>query len=145
MSNRRQTLSKSSQSQSAIFWHISVIIEWSGVFGENWAVSPFIIYRGLTFCQKSKKSLERFPRTCVTDGLTDGLTDGASFIRTLNRVLKTWKKVHYSTIPIWSYYDAYRESVQNLILLSSIKIRDKYSYSFFFILCLFWANIGNNF
>ena len=36
-----------------------IIFEWSGFFPEKRAVLPFIIYHGLTLCQKSKKSLER--------------------------------------------------------------------------------------
>ena len=34
-------------------------------FLEKRAVSPFIIYHGLTLCQKSKKSLERLPGKSV--------------------------------------------------------------------------------
>ena len=34
-------------------------------FPEKRAVSPFIIYHGLTLCQKSKKSLERLPGKSV--------------------------------------------------------------------------------
>ena len=35
--------------------HVSVIIEWSGFFGGNPALSPFIIYHGLTLCQVWEK------------------------------------------------------------------------------------------
>ena len=40
--------------------HVLVIIEWSGIFLENPALSLFIIYHCVTPCQKSLKSLERF-------------------------------------------------------------------------------------
>jgi len=46
--------------------HVFVIFEWSGFFGAKRAVSPFIIYHGLTLCQKSKKSLERLSGKSVS-------------------------------------------------------------------------------
>ena len=50
-------------------------------FPEKRAVSPFIIYHGLTLCQKSKKSLERLSGKSVY-GPTNQLTNNSGISST---------------------------------------------------------------
>ena len=65
------------------FWYKIAYKKNLRVFSENPASTLFLLYRPLTSCQKSEKSLEPFSRT-----FTDGRTNYNSKIKLNCKVLK---------------------------------------------------------